>query len=88
MMLDDRRKAFQADFREKVRGMRIQIDALPNELRPHLHTMLDDSERACSDLQEKVDETCDIADDLVLAATYGALHVEATWREITQSFEP
>ena len=61
------------------------IDSLPEELRPNLQALADQKEQECLRLQEKAQIACDLADDLSLAATHLAFHLEATWRELKES---
>lgn len=81
-MASDRRTKFRERFRRQLRQLRLAIDSLPDELRPHLYALADEKEQECLRLQEEAEHACDVADDLTLAATHAAFHIEATWREV------
>lgn len=83
-MSGDRRTKFRERYRRQLKQLRVTVDSLPDELRPHFQTLLDEKERECLRLQEEAQRTCDIADDLTLAATHAAFHLEATWREVKE----
>ena len=83
-MSGDRRTRFRERHLRQLKQLRVTIDSLPDELRPHFQTLLDRKEQECLRLQEEAERTCDIADDLALAATHAAFHIEATWRELTE----
>jgi len=84
-MSSDRQARFKERYDRQLRQLRLTIDSLPDELRPHFHALADQKERECSRLQLKARRTCDIADDLALAATHAAFHLEASWREMKES---
>ena len=84
-MSGDRHTRFRQRYDRQLRQLRLTIDALPDELRPHFQTLLDEKERECLRLQEKAKLACDVADDLTLVATHAAFHLEATWREVKES---
>jgi len=86
-MSGDRRTRFRERHLRQLKQLRVTIDSLPDELRPHFHTLLDEKEQECLRLRKEAQRTCDIADDLALAATHAAFHLEATWREVQQSRE-
>ena len=86
-MSSDRQARFKERYDRQLRQLRLTIDSLPEELRPHFHALVDQKEREYARLQKKAQRTCDIADDLALAATHAAFHLEATWREVQQSRE-
>ncbi len=81
-MSSDRRTRFRECYRRQLRQLRLTIDSLPDELRPHFQTLLDEKEQECLRLQQEAERACNIADDLTLAATHAAFHMEATWREV------
>jgi hypothetical protein len=83
-MPEDRRTRFRQRFRHQLSQLQVKIDSLPDELRSHFRTLLDEKEQECLRLQEKAQVACDIADDLTLAATHAAFHLEATWREVKE----
>jgi len=84
-MSSDRRKRFSERYQRQLGQLRLTIDSLPEELRPHFHVLLDEKEEECLRLQEKARRACDIADDLSLAATHAAFHLEATWGEVNDA---
>ncbi len=84
-MSSDRHARFRDRYNRQVKQLRSKIDSLPEEARPHLHALLDEKDRACRLLQETAQSTCNFTDDLSLAATRAAFHLEATWREVKES---
>ena len=81
-MSSDRRTKFRERYRRQLSQLRLTIDSLPDELRPHFQTLLDEKEQECLRLQEEAELACNIANDLALAASHAAFHLEATWREV------
>ncbi len=84
-MSNDRHTRFREEYRRQVRELRLTIDSLPEDLRPHLRKLVDENEQACLRLQDEAQHTCGIADDLSLATTRCLFHIEATWREMQEN---
>ncbi len=84
-MSSERQTSPRGRYRRQLNQLRLKIDSLPDDIRPHFRAMLDEKEQECKRIQEEAQRTCDIADDLALAATHIAVHLEATWREATKS---
>ena len=84
-MPSDRQKKFRERYERQLKQLRLTIDSLPDELRPHFRALLDEKQQECSRLQEKAQIACDLANDLSLAATNAGFHLEATWREVNSA---
>ncbi len=68
----------------QMNQLRTKVDSLPEILRPHFHSLLDQKEQECLQLQETTEHTCDLADDRSLAATHAIFSLEVAWRELQQ----
>jgi hypothetical protein len=78
------RRQAKESFHQQMEQLRMKVDSLPENLRPHFHSLLDQREEDCLRLRKEMERTCGLADDLSLKATHIMFSLEATWREWQQ----
>jgi len=78
------RSQARENFQHQIEQLRTKVDSLPDDLRPHFLSLLDQKEKDCLRLRDEMERTCSLADDLSLKATHVMFSLEATWREVQQ----